>query len=498
MRSELKKLSRQTVGYTGANLLYRGASFILVPLYAHQLAASEYGTLELITTTVYLIQSLFTSGITHAALRFYYEYDSTEEQRAFISTAFIGSLVLSFSLAGMIAVLAPYFSHMLFQSYAYTFPFQLMALLMALEIPREMSLAFVRAKERIGLFTILSLVQLFTQVGVTVYTVVVLKMGLVGVLISQVAATAMIWLVLTVFTVYHAGVRFQPKRLVPLIRYSAPMMLSTLGWTGFQYLDRYALGVFASLTSVGMYAFALRMASIIPTLVVVPFTNSYGPFRFSIMKQANAPQVYARVTTYYIFAAAFAVLGIASLSRELLRFLAQSEYWPAYSIIPIVVIPGAMGGLQYCLQTGIYIEKKTKHLFYVAFFTGLVNVALVALLIPRFGMLGAAFALLGSAIYGVSHTWAIGQKIYPVPYEYGRVAKIISIAVVLGVAGFYLPIDNLAYALLAKGLLIALFPILALLWAGLAPEEREVIKRFWGRASSGIRTSLGYSANPRA
>src|SRR5919199_1215514 len=105
MKLELQKLSQQTVSYTFANLLYRGASFFLVPLYAHKLAASEYGTLELIVTTVYCIRSMFTSGISHAVLRFYYEYDAAEERRVHISSAFIGSLALSVTLAALIAVL---------------------------------------------------------------------------------------------------------------------------------------------------------------------------------------------------------------------------------------------------------------------------------------------------------------------------------------------------------------------------------------------------------
>jgi len=68
-----------------------------------------------------------------------------------------------------------------------------------------------------------------------------------------------------------------------------------------------------------------------------------------------------------------------------------------------------------------------------------VMVTLYALLIPRYGALGAALATLAGFAVLAGSTWWVTQRIFPVRYEWGRLLGLLGLAVVLGLAGEILP-----------------------------------------------------------
>src|SRR5438270_1613886 len=288
MYLQLRNFFRSTALYTIGSLLYRGASFLLVPLYVHKLSPSEYGTLELIVVTNTIVQTAFGAGIAHSALRFYFEYSEASERNKVISTVLLGSLAAASLGAIAMCLAAPALSSFILSTRAYALPFRLLAISMVFEVSREISLALVRAQERAGFFILTSTLQLLVQVAACLYTVVYLNLGVVGVVLGNLTANAVIWAFLTTSTVRTCGLGFDPKKLRPVLSYASPLMVSAVSWAIFQSLDRYFLNAYKGLADAGIFSLALRVATIIPVLLVTPFTNSYGPFRFSIMKQANA------------------------------------------------------------------------------------------------------------------------------------------------------------------------------------------------------------------
>jgi O-antigen/teichoic acid export membrane protein len=475
----LSRFYRHTATYTVGNFIYRGAAFFLVPLYAHALPPSEYGRLELIMLTAFLFQSVFSAGVAHSALRFYFEYDKEEERRAVISTALVGSFLFTLLGASILIIGAPTLSSLVFKTPAYAAAFRLVAISLVIDVSREINLAYIRALERSGLFIAIALVQLVVQVGVTVLGVVFLHMGIYGVLTGNLVAALAVWAILVTFAVRTCGLHLHRPTLIAIVKYGGPLTLSGLVGAAFQSMDRWALNSYATLEVLGLYALALRVVNIIPMLVVTPFTNSYGSYRFSIMKEPGATKIYARVQTYYLFVAAFVVLAIGSTSRELLRIVAAPEYWTAAAVVPLLLIPAGLSGVDYCFQTGIYIVKKTKYMFYGSLMTGLVNVGLIVFLVPRFGVFGAALAGVGASLYGVTQTSIISRVLYPMRYEFGRMFRIILAAAVLEVFALSLTFDNAWHGLFVKAIIVAFFPVVVGLLRVYTPDERQKARDLW-------------------
>jgi O-antigen/teichoic acid export membrane protein len=480
MHLEIARFLRQTTLYLGGNLLFRAASFILVPLYAHRLSAAEYGRLELITITALIIESLLASGISSAALRFYFDTKSPEERKDVISTAFVTALGFTALAALLLSAFAAPISKAVFGTPVYALPFRLTFANLVLAIGNEISLAYIRARERPGLFVAISIVQLVAQVAGSVYTVVVLEWGVTGILAGNLTATAAVWCFLTTFTLRSCGIRFVPRLLPPILHYGNPIMVSGLSASIFQSLDRYFLNAYTTLATIGTYALALRIANIPPMLLVTPFNNSYGPFRFSIMKEPDAPLVYSRILTYFLFAGTFAVLVVAAVGEEVVRLISAPEYWPAYRVLPLALIPGLAKGVSYCLQTGILIRRETKHILHISVAAGALNLALLAVLVPRVGIYGGVIAAVIASLYTVAHTWHASQKLFPVPYEYRRCAMILLPALSIGAVAVNIHVARIWMALAIKAALVGLFPVAVALLGGYTRADLASVRALLG------------------
>ena len=89
MLSELKKLSKHTLIYGTGILLGKAIGFFLIPLYTHYLTPKDYGILELLDLTGYIIGYFVGLGIDQAILRYYNITNKKEERDEVLSTALI-------------------------------------------------------------------------------------------------------------------------------------------------------------------------------------------------------------------------------------------------------------------------------------------------------------------------------------------------------------------------------------------------------------------------
>jgi O-antigen/teichoic acid export membrane protein len=93
------------------------------------------------------------------------------------------------------------------------------------------------------------------------------------------------------------------------------------------------------------------------------------------------------------------------------------------------------------------------------------------LLIPAFGMMGAAVATIGA--YGtlfLGMAWK-AQAVYPVPYQWRRVATALGAAIAMTVVGRALDLP-----LAAAIALVAAYPLVLLPLGFYLPEERRRIR----------------------
>ncbi len=100
--------------------------------------------------------------------------------------------------------------------------------------------------------------------------------------------------------------------------------------------------------------------------------------------------------------------------------LIHPDYWPGLEIVPIVALGYLFYGVYINMIAPATLAHRSERVAYATAVGAVTNVVFLFLLIPRWGIVGAAWAtpLAYLAMAGALYGW--GRSLYPVPYEYGR------------------------------------------------------------------------------
>ncbi len=450
----LGKFFKHSAVYAVGNAANRAGSFLLLPLYTHFLSVEQYGSLELFYVVSGVVSSVLSVGLAHAALRFYFEYREPAERNKVISTCLWTTALYSIPAVFLLSRWNATLSVWIFGDVSYAGAFNLVYAILVLELMRQIGLAYFRAREYSTLFVVVSLLQLVLQVACNVYTVGVRKMGVPGVLTGNLLCVFAGWLFVGAVVVKECGLSFDGRKMKSIFKYSYPFLFTTILAVLLQNLDRITLRAYFSLREVGLYALACKFGGLMQDLILEPYNRSFGAYRFTIMRSENARELLVKIYSYLVTGLAFAGLGITLYSKEVLRLMTEPAYWAAYPLIPLLVLSSIVSGSGYTFQTGLLYEKKTTYLIPISVASAAVNVVLYLVLIPRFGMFGAVYAVVTKGIIETALTYFVSQRFYSIPYDHLRTAKAVGVTVSLVLLVELLPDSSIVFSLAAKTMLV--------------------------------------------
>lgn len=425
MQADLKRLFRHSGVYLIGNLFNRLGAFLLLPVYTGYLSVDEYGRLELLYSLSAVISVICSAGLAHSTLRFYFDRTIERERRRAIATGLTTVLVtVSTGAAIMYAVRAPV-ALWLLDDAAYATAISLTLAILVLELTTEVGFAYLRAREQSVFFVLLSVTRLLVQVALSFYLVVVRGEGMLGVLQANLISVLVIWVIVVGYTVRQCGIGVDTSLLPAMLRYSAPLALGSVVASLIASIDRFLLKDLLSLDAVGLYGLAMKFAVLLVFLVVEPFTRGYGPFRFSIMDQTDAPQIQAQAAHYMFVLAVVAGVGVAMVTPETLLLMSAPGYFAAHHLVPLLAVGMAVGGLGYCYETGILYRKRTSMLLYVNLAVLVVKTLANVLLIPLWGTVGAALAFVGAQVTYAGLVLRASQRLHHIPYQLAPLFKVV-------------------------------------------------------------------------
>ena len=164
-----------------------------------------------------------------------------------------------------------------------------------------------------------------------------------------------------------------------------------------------------------MYAMAYKISTIF-LLATSAFSVAYQPVFFRKANEEN--QVAAKQSLFSIIQVAsrgFIVCGflLALFSEDIVRLLLDEKYKDISLIIRIIllshILPAIMG-----ISSNLYYQqsKRIKFQLAVVGLSAAINILLNYLLIPKFGMYGAAFATVISMVVMTAMSYAYSKSCY--------------------------------------------------------------------------------------
>lgn len=226
--SDYGRLARHSSIYALGSVVNRVGAFLLLPVYTSYLTLAQYGRLELFYAVLAVASTLLCAGLSHATLRFYFEYEDEVDRRTVVSTNLVAATILSLLGALMIGWFRDDVSRLFFGSTDFALGITIILATTVLELSTQIGQAYLRATEKSGYFLVVVFSRLVVQVGVNTYLVVFAGAGVNGVLTGNLLSVAFGWLLATGCVIRNCGLRFDRRKAVPVLRYSLPFLLSML------------------------------------------------------------------------------------------------------------------------------------------------------------------------------------------------------------------------------------------------------------------------------
>ena len=477
MLAELKKLGQHTLIYGFGVLMARAIGFFMIPLYTHYLTPRDYGTLELIDLTGYILGYLMGLGLDQSVVRYFYMYDDPKDRATVVSTAAWFNLLWSALLVAILVPLTQPLSVAIFgsRSYAPLLMLSWASLFVGSIVGLQRSV--LRAQLRSLPFMILSLANTLVAVLLNIYFVAVAHIGVRGIIYSGIISSLLVGIYLWIRIVPQVGLRFDPSKLGPMLRFGLPFVPGGIFAFVLNWSDRYFLRLYSSMEAVGLYGLGYKMGMIVAMLVSVPFSLIWNAYIFELEKREHARETYARVATYFIFALIAVALGISVFSRELVMVMADRSYWGAAQVIPVITSAMIFMCSDNVFQVGLLIRGRTGFLSIAKGVAAAFNVVLNVLLIPKYGAMGAAWSTSLSFLLYATGIYLASQRVYPIPFEGSRLVKLGVAAVLVYVPASLLRLESVGLAVLVKAGILLLYPVLLIVMGFLRPEEWRFLKR---------------------
>lgn len=415
----LRKLGKDVAIYAGGDFLFKILAFAVFPIYAHLFSVADFGIMALLTVSSSLIGGIINLGINNAVQRYYWDPKTERhEQPVIVSTGLFQLICSGLTVLIPILILFYFSRNYIFQRYSIEWG---LIVLVICSILQEQILQYAMDTVRLQFnpvgFLVISFAKNLVGVGIGLWLVIELKMGLygffTGVLIgSFIAIPLSLWFI-------RSDLTFKINKLTgkKLFHFGYPFVFTLIAYWVFNSMDRWMLAELSTIQEVGLFSIAFKFAAIV-TFISSAFGQAWSPHAIKLMRDdVNYRQTYSSIFSLWFFLLSTVGLTISLFAKELLIFLTPKDYWPAANILIIVTAGTVLYGTTQITALGISLEKKTGLLTFGAGLAAVFNLLLNLILIPRYGATGAAISTMSSyaLLTGTFLYWT--QRLHPLPLQ---------------------------------------------------------------------------------
>jgi O-antigen/teichoic acid export membrane protein len=453
---ELKRLGAQSAIYGLGGIVSRIVAVFLLPVYTVYLGRVGFGKIETILAGMAVLVILLRMGLSSAFFRFYFDSEDDAHRLLIVRTAFWFTLAMSTLGLAIGAILAAPLSRAL----GLDDPWLVRAGFVALwaNMNYGQMTAVFRVEERALGFAIASIANVVITIGSTVALVVGAHEGALGAIIGNFLGTFVMYVVLVAYRRNQLGWQFDRGLLRAMNRFGLPLVPAALALWAINFIDRLFINHFKGQAEVGVYSLAVRISSVIIFLMSA-FQLAWPAFAYSIRDEGVAKRAYSYVLTYLLLLTCWISLGLGVLAPWIVDLLApDGSFARSADAVPLLCFATAAYSGYAVLAIGIGRARQTQFNWVVTGAAALVNVSLNVILIPRYGMMGAAVATFVAFVVLFLGMWLRSRRVYPVPYQWRRIVTLTAVAGGLTVLGTAL--DSLPVAIaLALAYPFALLPL---------------------------------------
>ena len=469
------------------SILSQGLGFGTRIILTRFLPVDGYGDIVLGITVLNILGLFSIIGLKSAQVRYLPQADDKKEQTKVAAAVFQIGVILSLFWAFIGVIFAGFIAGTIFESpkmtnvvriFALSLPFYVLYKLSIKGIqghketaPWIVTTKFVHPLARFGGVTVIALAG-FGAVGLSIgYNFAFIFAGLVG------------------FSFFVRGGEYRIRQLLTpvksgryweLLKFSLPLALSGSFGLVTSNTDRILLGILGTNTAVGIYDVAILLAKFIlffgPILdyLTQPIMSEYDAER----NVQQMDQLYTIITRWLVILT-FPIFTLLVLFPEpLLGTFFGNEYRAGGLVLSVLAIGYFAARFVGLSGSFLVATGDTNIIMYISGVTALLNLLLNILLIPSYGIMGAAIATVGSTLLNNALQAAYVYKstgIHPFTRELLMPISLVLVCLIIASALFSTNSLNVIEAVLFTGLVSSLLLICILITRSVYVIELKLI-----------------------
>lgn len=421
---------RHGMVYAAARLAPKAAGFLMLPIYAIYLGKDGYGALSILDTLGAISSILLAQGQAQAQFRLRFKYEGFERRRLQTSIFWytLGSMLLGLGVA---AIVGPWLSARYLQGISF-FPLVMLAVTTA--CARSLTSQYTRnlqAQQKVGAYFVQTVGQTALATVGAIVLVAGVRMGVLGRVVADFVAVLLFTLV--------AALRLRPMlpwqgswaMVRQSVAFGVPLMWHELANWVNSLSDRLLVNYFVGLAAAGVYSMGYKLASVVELvgfslntalsaqmyITLKDYATAAPPAR---MEMTSAVQSLARSQLVQV---ALLALVVGSCSKELLVLMSRGEFAESAEVVPLAVAGTLLAAAYRPFNGSLAYFDRTRVLPLFSLAAASSNVGLNVLLIPKFGIHGAALATLLSNTVSFTLGYFVSRRVFQV-YSSGLLSRV--------------------------------------------------------------------------
>jgi len=476
MLDKIKHLAKHSFVYSISNVALKASGIILLPLYTKYFTLEEYGQLGLLLITIIIFSQSLVLGQGLSIIRFNNTvgYEGKRKSVFFTITLFILiviSLFLILTETFLTEIASLFGDPAIYEHYI-----NICIYIVAVITLNNLFLSKLRADDRSVTYTLSGIVKLLVMIVLSIYFVAFMQTGIEGVLYAQLAGELSNTIFVLPLMLKEIKPVFDKAIIKESMRYGFPLIFSSMAINFLNGSDRYIIKYLLNDAQLGLYELAYKVAGVHNMFLIMPFNLTFFPLAFKLFKKENDKHYYSKIKTYFAFIMVWAGLALCVFSKEIIMLFAQhSSYYPAYSVVPWIVLAYILYGVSLVSSLGMYLTGNNHFVAYITLFCAALNIGLNFLLIPEFGILGAAVnTLIAFFVLDILSNIA-SNKYYKISFENYKLFKIFFIGTILFLLSSYFDESILVIKFPIKTFVILVYPFVLFYWKFFDDNELQAL-----------------------